>query len=113
MSETARRPATEADFWAIPEAQRFHELIGGELIEKAAPSGEHGGAGKPERGNRGKPGNRNGVDEDDGGDLGLLRARPASTTGAGADARAFGADAVSHAATTRAGRPALDDEAMR
>ena len=44
MSAIARRQATEADFWAIPEAERFHELIGGELIEKAAPSGEHGGA---------------------------------------------------------------------
>ena len=44
MRQPARRPATEADFWAIPEAERFHELVGGELIEKAAPSGEHGGA---------------------------------------------------------------------
>ncbi len=44
MTSTARRPATEADFWAIPEGVRFHEFIAGELIEKAAPSGEHGGA---------------------------------------------------------------------
>ena len=44
MSESARRAASLADFWAIPEAKRFHELIGGALIEKAAPSGEHGGA---------------------------------------------------------------------
>src|SRR2546421_11881536 len=44
MSGLARRKATIADFWAIPEASRFHELIDGELIEKAAPSGEHGGA---------------------------------------------------------------------
>jgi Uma2 family endonuclease len=44
MSESSRRKATLEDFCAIPEAQRFHELIGGELIEKAAPSGEHGGA---------------------------------------------------------------------
>jgi Uma2 family endonuclease len=44
MVNIARRAATEADFWAIPEAERFHELIGGELIEKAAPSGEHGDA---------------------------------------------------------------------
>jgi hypothetical protein len=35
MSEPARRRGTLEDFWAIPEAQRFHELIGGELIEKA------------------------------------------------------------------------------
>lgn len=44
MSESAGRTATLDDFWAIPEEQRFHELIGGELIEKAAPSGEHGDA---------------------------------------------------------------------
>ena len=44
MSQSARRKATLEDFWAIPEAQRFHELIGGELIEKATPSGEHGDA---------------------------------------------------------------------
>jgi Uma2 family endonuclease len=44
MSQSARRKATPDDFWAIPEAQRFHELIAGELIEKAAPSGEHGDA---------------------------------------------------------------------
>lgn len=44
MSESVRRRATAEDFWAIPEEVRFHELIGGELIEKAAPSGEHGDA---------------------------------------------------------------------
>jgi Uma2 family endonuclease len=44
MSQSARRRATLDDFWAIPQSERFHELIGGELIEKAAPSGEHGGA---------------------------------------------------------------------
>ena len=44
MSEAARRKATLADFFAIPERERFHELVGGELIEKAAPSGEHGSA---------------------------------------------------------------------
>jgi Uma2 family endonuclease len=44
MSESARRRATLDDFWAIPEEVRFHELIDGELIEKAAPSGEHGSA---------------------------------------------------------------------
>ena len=44
MSESARRTATLEDFRAIPDSQRFHELIGGELIEKAAPSGEHGDA---------------------------------------------------------------------
>ena len=44
MSESVRRQATADDFWAIPEAERFHELIGGELIQKATPSGEHGDA---------------------------------------------------------------------
>jgi len=43
MSQSARR-ATLADFWAIPEGERFHEIVGGELIQKAAPSGEHGDA---------------------------------------------------------------------
>lgn len=43
MSQSARRGGTPEDFWAIPEDERFHELIGAELIEKAAPSGEHGG----------------------------------------------------------------------
>ncbi len=37
-----RRKATEADLWAIPEERRRHELVAGELVEKAAPSGEHG-----------------------------------------------------------------------
>jgi Uma2 family endonuclease len=44
MSQSARPGATLEDFWAIPEDQRFHELIDGELIEKAHPSGEHGAA---------------------------------------------------------------------
>ncbi len=44
MSDSAHRHATLDDFWAISEDVRFHELIGGELIEKAAPSGEHGDA---------------------------------------------------------------------
>jgi Uma2 family endonuclease len=44
MSRSAKRKASLDDFWAIPESERFHELIGGELIEKAAPSGEHGDA---------------------------------------------------------------------
>jgi Uma2 family endonuclease len=39
-----RRRATLEDFWAIPEGERFHELVGGELTQKAPPSGEHGGA---------------------------------------------------------------------
>lgn len=44
MSQSARGRATLDDFWAIPEGERFHELIGGELTQKAAPSGEHGDA---------------------------------------------------------------------
>jgi Uma2 family endonuclease len=44
MSQSARRTATHDDFWAIPEAERFHELMNGEVVEKAAPSGEHGNA---------------------------------------------------------------------
>ncbi|MEP6654738.1 MAG: Uma2 family endonuclease [Myxococcales bacterium] len=39
-----RRLATAADLLEIPEASRFHEVIAGELVQKAAPSGEHGGA---------------------------------------------------------------------
>jgi Uma2 family endonuclease len=44
MSQSARHRATLDEFWAIPESLRFHEFVGGELIEKAAPSGEHGDA---------------------------------------------------------------------
>jgi Uma2 family endonuclease len=34
--------ATAADLLAIPENERFHEIIGGELVRKAMPSGPHG-----------------------------------------------------------------------
>jgi Uma2 family endonuclease len=44
MSQSARRGATLEDFFAIPEGERFHELIGGSLTQKTAPSGEHGAA---------------------------------------------------------------------
>jgi Uma2 family endonuclease len=44
MSQSARSSATLADFWAIPEGERFHEFIGGELIRRADPSAEHGSA---------------------------------------------------------------------
>jgi Uma2 family endonuclease len=37
------RPATLEDLLAIPEDERRHELIDGELVEKGAASGEHGG----------------------------------------------------------------------
>lgn len=33
-----------ADFLAIPEGERFHELIAGEIIRKATPLPEHGSA---------------------------------------------------------------------
>ncbi len=36
--------ARAEDFFSIPEGERHHELIGGEIIEKAAPSGEHADA---------------------------------------------------------------------
>lgn len=39
-----KRAATVEDFLAIPEEERFHELIDGQLVRKADPSGEHGGA---------------------------------------------------------------------
>jgi Uma2 family endonuclease len=39
-----RRMATAADLLAIPEEERFHEIIGGELVRKAMPSARHGGA---------------------------------------------------------------------
>jgi Uma2 family endonuclease len=42
-SEPART-ATRADLLAIAEAERFHEIIGGELVRKAAPSASHGRA---------------------------------------------------------------------
>jgi Uma2 family endonuclease len=38
----SRRPATADDLLAIPEAERFHEIVGGELVRKAMPSGPHG-----------------------------------------------------------------------
>jgi Uma2 family endonuclease len=34
--------ATVDDLLAIPEAERFHEILGGELIRKAMPSLDHG-----------------------------------------------------------------------
>lgn len=38
-----KRPrATVAELLAIPEDERFHELINGEIIEKSATTGEHG-----------------------------------------------------------------------
>lgn len=39
-----RGTATTADLLAIPEHERYHELIAGEIIPKATPSAEHGSA---------------------------------------------------------------------
>jgi Uma2 family endonuclease len=36
--------ATVADLLALPEATRFHEIVAGEVVQKAAPTGEHGAA---------------------------------------------------------------------
>src|SRR5262245_38145763 len=45
MSVAAKaRRATIADLLAIPEAQRHHEIIDGNLVEKEAASGRHGAA---------------------------------------------------------------------
>jgi Uma2 family endonuclease len=46
MSSASKRkaPATLADLMAIPPGERFHEIIDGELIKKAMPSGPHGRA---------------------------------------------------------------------
>jgi Uma2 family endonuclease len=44
MTHSAPRRATLEDFWAIPAAERYHELIAGAITPKATPSGEHGDA---------------------------------------------------------------------
>jgi Uma2 family endonuclease len=44
MSVAAKPRATAAALLAIPEHERFHEIIDGELVRKAAPSGLHGRA---------------------------------------------------------------------
>jgi Uma2 family endonuclease len=43
-SDHARHLATAADLLALPEGSRFHEIVAGELVKKAPPSGEHGAA---------------------------------------------------------------------
>ncbi len=42
VSSAAERVATIEDFLAIAEDERFHELVGGEIVRKADPSGDHG-----------------------------------------------------------------------
>lgn len=46
MSRAAEKPRSKsvADLLAIPEAERFHELVEGEIVPKASPTGEHGDA---------------------------------------------------------------------
>jgi Uma2 family endonuclease len=44
MPRSFPQPASLSDFWALPEGERFHELVDGELIQKASPTGEHGDA---------------------------------------------------------------------
>lgn len=44
MTSSAAGTATLADFLRIPEEQRFHELLAGDVVQKAVPSGEHGDA---------------------------------------------------------------------
>jgi Uma2 family endonuclease len=44
MHAPVRRRATIDDYLAIPEAERFHELIAGEILPKDLSSGEHGAA---------------------------------------------------------------------
>ena len=43
-AQTPRQPtqATLADFLAIPAADRWHEFVVGQIIEKAMPVGQHG-----------------------------------------------------------------------
>lgn len=44
MHPAPRGHATVRDLLAVPEERRFHEIIDGEILEKAAPSYEHGSA---------------------------------------------------------------------
>ena len=43
MTSAAHRSSIE-DLLAIPEDERFHELLDGQLVRKASPSFEHGDA---------------------------------------------------------------------
>lgn len=44
MSQPALRRYTIEDLLAIPEERRRHEIVDGQLVEKEAASGRHGGA---------------------------------------------------------------------
>jgi Uma2 family endonuclease len=43
-ADPARKKLTADDLLAIPEAERFHEILDGKLVRKATPSYEHGNA---------------------------------------------------------------------
>jgi Uma2 family endonuclease len=43
-SPAPRHRATVSELLAIPEEERFHEIVDGELVRKASPSAEHGDA---------------------------------------------------------------------
>jgi Uma2 family endonuclease len=55
LAAVAKPPATVADLLAIPEEKRFHEIIDGELVRKAMPSGPHGRAQRVIGGRIGEP----------------------------------------------------------
>lgn len=42
MTVLRSHDTAEASFFAIPETERFHELLAGELVRKAMPAGRHG-----------------------------------------------------------------------
>ena len=44
VAAQTRHVATVEDLFAIPEQERFHEIIDGELVRKAMPTAKHGGA---------------------------------------------------------------------
>lgn len=44
MVGAPKKPATLADYLAIPEEERFHEILDGELVQKAQPTPRHAGA---------------------------------------------------------------------
>lgn len=44
LAAEKKAPASLADLLAIPANERFHEIIAGELVQKAMPGPRHGGA---------------------------------------------------------------------
>ena len=42
MTQPLRKPATLEDLYAMPDGARSYELLDGEIVERAAPTGEHG-----------------------------------------------------------------------